>query len=97
MAALHLEFYSPDQEQRRQDVKNFFSPDDSINRLEIIERYNVRWIVLNKSRLGKDLFEALLDSEAVVRENRDWVLMEALRWKVSHDGVQEERSHNGDF
>ena len=97
VAALHLEFYSPDQEQRRQDVKNFFSPDDSINRLEIIERYNVRWIVLNKSRLGKDLFEALLDSEAVVRENRDWVLMEALRWKVSHDGVQEERSHNGDF
>ncbi len=87
VAALHPEFYSPDQEQRCQDVESFFSLDDSIDRLEIIERYNARWILLNKSRLGKDLFEALLDSDAVVKADRDWVLIEARRWKVSHSGL----------
>jgi len=80
VGALHFEYFVPDGSQRQQDVEAFFSEADNAQRKTVLERYNVRWIVLNKENLPPDIFDALYDGRAVVRSDRSLSLMDANIW-----------------
>lgn len=81
VTALHQEFFVPDQVQRRADVADFFSVEPTRERTRILERYDVRWILLNRRTLDPRVFEALLDPRAVVGSDGELVLLDVARWR----------------
>ncbi len=82
VAAIHYELFVPDQEQRMADVEAFFSPaTPDARRFEILHRYQVRWIVLNRQMIDR-MFDDLLEEHAVVKRNGDLVLMNADAWEA---------------
>lgn len=80
VGALHYEYFVPDGRQRQRDVEAFFSGADDAQRKTVLERYNVRWIVLNREHLPSDVFDALDDGSAVVRSDGSLSLMDANIW-----------------
>jgi hypothetical protein len=84
VAALHYEFFVTDQANRTADVDRFFSRSESdADRLAILDKYQTRWILLNRDLLDSDVFAHLLDPGAVVGKERDLVLMDAKTWRNS--------------
>jgi hypothetical protein len=80
VAALHYELFIPDQRQRRQDLEGFFDDDSPSQRRKILQRYNVRWIVLNRRMLDEKEFLQLFRPSAIAAQVDDLVLMDAQKW-----------------
>ena len=94
MSALHYELFVPDQKERWAEVTKFFSKDPGVDRAGIIDKYNVRWIVLNRKMPRIDghemdeateaeneaIFKMLYRPAAVVDQVGDLVLMDARKW-----------------
>jgi len=81
VAALHYEFFVPGQALRTADVKAFFAERASNrDRLAIVRKYHVRWIVLNNALLPRPIFEELLVREAIVERVGIFTLLDAETW-----------------
>jgi hypothetical protein len=81
--ALHVELFVPEHEdlKRYEDTEKFFrTGTDDRERVEILRRYGVRWIILNKMLQDPAVFEHLLRQKAVVRSEDYLVLLNAGRW-----------------
>lgn len=81
VAALHYEYFVPGQERRVDDVESFFGGATPEQRRAILERYHVRWILLNSVGLGPEMFQSLLDQRAIVSQAGDFVLLDARTWR----------------
>lgn len=81
--ALHVELFVSDEEdlKRLADTEAFFSTETGDReRVEILKRYGVRWIILNSQVQDAAVFKSLLRPPAVVRQEDFLVLMDAARW-----------------
>lgn len=79
--ANHLEFFTKGQKQRRADVEKFFAPGTpDADRLAILKRYDVRWILLSRNLLPPSVHDALMRPEAVVRGEQGLTLIDAKAW-----------------
>jgi len=82
VVANHLEFFTPGQKQRAKDVETFLSPASTEEgRRAILERYDVRWILLSRKAATPEVFAALLRPSAVVASDGDLRLMDARLWE----------------
>lgn len=78
---LNPEWFIADDPQRESDVETFFAPAATdMQRVEILERRDVKWILLNRQELPADVHEALYFAPAVVATDGDLALMDAARW-----------------
>ena len=87
VTANHWEYWTPDQGQREADVSAFFSLETDVDRAGMIEKYSVRWIVLNPDAIGREVSDSLLETEAIVQRDAEWVLMDAREWLVRRRSV----------
>jgi hypothetical protein len=90
VAALHLEFFTPDQRRRRDDVDRFFDADTTAEqRLAILEEYDVKWIVLDHDRLRPGVFDQLYEPQAAINSVNGLILMDAGKWTVAAPSPRE--------
>lgn len=82
VAADHYEFFTLDQPQRDRDAEGFFTVATDRERLPILDRYNVRWILVNSSSLTDAQRTALVRETAIAARSGDLVLMDAVAWKT---------------
>jgi alpha-1,6-mannosyltransferase len=81
VAAQHYEFFVPDQARREAELDRFFSPGASArDRLALIRKYHVRWIVLNSDALPRPVQDELMVPEAVVARSGGLALLDADVW-----------------
>jgi hypothetical protein len=81
VAALHYEFFVPGQALRTANVNAFFAEGASDrDRLAIVRKYHVRWIVLNNALLPRPIFEEILVREAIVERAGIFTLLDAKTW-----------------
>jgi len=79
--AIHPEWFVADESRRKADVDAFFTAGTTTaRRIEILGRWSVKWIVLNRERVADDVFKMLYCEHAVVASDGDLVLMDARRW-----------------
>jgi len=83
VAALHLEYFVPGQDQRRSDLQSFFDVLDDEQRFQVLRRYNVRWIVLNRLDLDEAIFARLMEPTAVSNTVEYLTLMDANTWMAA--------------
>ncbi|MBI5093015.1 MAG: hypothetical protein HZB26_11325 [Candidatus Hydrogenedentes bacterium] len=83
VAALHYEFFIQNQPARDRDVAAFFADASDADRKAILERYRVKWIVLDSSRLDTRGFASLYDAHAKVSQEGNLFLMDAAKWAES--------------
>jgi hypothetical protein len=76
VAAMHLELFTPDQQQRQADVERAFTSDDPAERARIIDKYRVTHVLISRAGPYADCIHA----ETIEAESDDLVLMDALRW-----------------
>jgi hypothetical protein len=94
VAALHYEAFVDGQPGRLDDVRTFFGESEAVDRTAILDRYNVRYIVMNRAQTSPSVWQGLLHEQAVLRRENDLVLMSAERWReprgelASHSGRQ---------
>ena len=50
---------------------------------EIINRYHVKWIVLNRQQIGQRAYDSLLRPSAVVARDNNMALMDAQTWHAA--------------
>lgn len=82
VAALHYEFFVPDQGDRRRDLDRFFTPGiPEEERNAILNRYDVRWIVLDPARTTPEAILELIDERAIVNRADGLILMDARAWR----------------
>jgi hypothetical protein len=87
VAALHYELFVTDQASRTADVMRFFSRTESeANRLALLDKYRVRWILLNRRLLDAEVFERLLDAGSVAQSEKDLFLIDARAWRANRSG-----------
>jgi hypothetical protein len=80
VAAEHFELFTPDQQRRVDDVQVFMAPGTAREiRRQLIQRYAVSWILLDRRANARELPE-LLVSDAVASQSGDLILMNAARW-----------------
>jgi hypothetical protein len=85
VAALHYEFFIPDQPARDHDVNAFFDDANETKRQEILQRYGVKWIVLDNARLDRRAFAELFEPSAEVGHDANLFLLDASAWlKARH-------------
>ena len=89
----HGELFVPGQEDRRRDMTTFFDRETSdSDRIKLIERYNVKWIVLNPKFLDASDLDSLLVNEAVARREHGLILMDARTWvRMRQEGDRADR------
>lgn len=86
VGAEHFEFFAKGQTRRVAAVQLFFSGKaTNAQRLAIIKRYHVRWIVLNKNHLPGPFFRRLCRPAAVVRRVANLTLLNAALFAKSGD------------
>lgn len=85
VSAIHHEVFVRDETQRAQDVATFFDAGDRA--LDVVGRYNVRWIVLSETQQSYSVRKALLVPEAVVNRSRGLLLMDAKIWRDRYEPV----------
>jgi hypothetical protein len=84
VAAAHFELFTPDQTQRYDDTVRFFGEGTSLKeRLEVLHKYHVSYILLDPAHVESDAFAGLLEESAVVRRVAGLVLMDAGMWRSS--------------
>ncbi|MBE9039274.1 hypothetical protein IQ235_00495 [Oscillatoriales cyanobacterium LEGE 11467] len=80
--AIHPELFVPDRGEKYLDVETFFSIETSdTQRIELLEKHSVRWLVLNRNQLDESVFATLLVESAIVRRDNDFILMDAVTWR----------------
>ena len=85
VAALHWEYFTGDQRRRRDDVTQFFILDTpTVARLEVLDRYGVDWLLVDRDSLSPALLGTLLVTVAIVADDGQRVLMAADRWRAQH-------------
>lgn len=88
VGALHLEYFTKDQHQRVDDVTQFFSADTMPHtRLGILNRYDVKWLLIDRNSMSSALVEYFIVNEAIVAENGTRVLMDATEWQAQRQAV----------
>jgi len=70
VAALHLEFFVPDEEERRADVAAFEAAADLETIRRIVEKRDARWILLDDRRASWGRLSRLLPAGAVAAQER---------------------------
>ncbi len=81
VSAQHLEFFTPNQRERLGDTDRFFTPQTPhSDRVALIDRYAVSWLLLDRSHLRPAVFAELFLPDAVVGDDGQRVLMDADRW-----------------
>lgn len=94
VAALHYEAFVDGQPDRLEDVGTFFGESEAVDRAAILDRYNVRYIVMNRAHTSLSVWHDLLHEQAVLRRENELVLMSAERWReprrelASHTSLQ---------
>jgi hypothetical protein len=95
VAALHYELFVKDQPRRTEDVACFLSRAASESeRAKILDEYGVSWILLNRQMLGPDVFDRLLDENAIVSREKDLVLMDARIWRGDRLAAASRKQHS---
>jgi hypothetical protein len=80
VGAEHLEFFVPGQRERCDSAQAFFETQTGVERRrEILQRYHVRWLLLDRERDAEVLIELLIPS-CVVAERASLVLLDAPCW-----------------
>ena len=78
---LHPEAFVKGQTSRKIDVEHFFSKDSNhSSRLEIIKKYNVKWLVLNKHSLESEVFDELYDKKSCIYNDDIFYLISVEKW-----------------
>jgi hypothetical protein len=81
VAALHYEFFVPSQAHRKEDVEAFFGARASDwDRLLIVRKYHVRWIVLNSALIPPQIYEQIMVRAAIVERVEIFSLLDAKIW-----------------
>jgi len=80
VSALHYELFVLDQPQRTADLERFFATQSEADRDQIIDKYHVQWIVLDRDKLDDHVYQTLLRRAAVAREVGPYVLMQTSSW-----------------
>jgi hypothetical protein len=81
VSSLHGEFFVLDEPSRNKDVETFFDADtDEKERIGIIRRNAVRWILLSRERLSAVVYRRILEPTAVVARDEPLILMDAETW-----------------
>jgi hypothetical protein len=74
-------------QQRHDDTDRFFNTETSESeRAAILDRYGVRWLILNQDRLATEVYAKLLEPKAVVATVDRMQLLDARRWKTLRSG-----------
>ena len=82
VSALHPEWLVSDERERQEEVIAFFEPGTpDAQRIALIDRWSVKWLLLNRAKLEADVYEALYREHAVVNRDAELVLMDIARWK----------------
>jgi hypothetical protein len=81
VAAVHYEAYVDGQDARFEDARAFFGDAHGVDRQAILERYGVRYIVLNREQISQSAWDGLLNDRAVLRQEAGLVLMSAELWR----------------
>jgi hypothetical protein len=77
VSAFHEELLVPGQVERRRDVEIFFASGTPIERRQqIIDRYGVKWIIINRKLTRPESMDALRNSFRTTRDVGDLVLLE---------------------
>jgi hypothetical protein len=80
VAAEHFELFTPDQQRRFDDVQVFMAPGTrQATRVQLIQRYGVSWILLDR-RANASVLPELLVANAIAREAGRLILIDAARW-----------------
>ncbi len=78
---LHPEAFVKGQTARKKDVEHFFSKDSNYSsRLEIVKKYNVKWLVLNKSSMDSEVFDELYDKKSCIYNDDIFYLINVEKW-----------------
>jgi hypothetical protein len=85
VAAIHLEFFTADQEQRVADVERVFATERPDERARIIKKYGVKYILISRTGAYADRIHA----SAIQVENHNLVLMDAQRWLAAESAAAE--------
>ncbi|HET6338056.1 MAG TPA: hypothetical protein VFG30_32765 [Polyangiales bacterium] len=83
VAAVHYEAFVDGQTDRVEAVHTFFGESQDVDRAAILNRYNVRYIVMNRDHVSPSVWQDLLRERAVLRRHEGLVLMSAERWRGS--------------
>jgi hypothetical protein len=87
VAALHYELFTLDQPEREHDLRRFFDPTETDSeRLNILGRYHVRWLLIDRSVLQPTVVATLADERAIVGTEATLTLMDAAIWRQDREG-----------
>ncbi len=87
VGAEHFEYFTLDQQRRRDDASLFMTPGTSFEtRARLLEHYDARWILLDRDNNATVLPE-LLAVQAVERDKGNMILMDARRWLAARQGA----------
>jgi hypothetical protein len=81
VAAVHYEAFVDGQDARFEDARAFFGDAYGVDRHAILERYGVRYIVLNREQISQSAWDGLLYDRAVLRQEGGLALMSAELWR----------------
>jgi hypothetical protein len=84
--AFHGEALVKDEPARRLAVHSFFTDPSDDNRREILSKYKVRWIILNRDTLDHAVYDAIFEPSAVVNRSQDMVLLDVNTWMIARKG-----------
>jgi hypothetical protein len=83
VAAVHYEAFVDGQTDRVSAVQSFFGESPDVDRAAILDRYDVRYIVVNRDYVSPSVWQDLVHERAVLRREDSLVLMSAERWRDS--------------
>lgn len=93
VSAVHYEAFVDGQDARYEDARAFFGDAHGVDRPAILERYNVRYIVMNQAQVSQSVWDGLRSDRAVLREDGGLVLMSAELWRQQSGEGELARSH----
>lgn len=85
VSGVHYEAFVDGQDARYADARAFFSDARDVDRRGILERYNVRYIVMNQEMISPSAWEGLRSERAILRQEGGLLLMSAELWR-QHGG-----------
>lgn len=88
VAALHFEFFVPNQLERMRDSKLFFTTSDSQVLLELLDKYDVDWVILNEITMDNHQIGRLRFDDAVSAIEAHLTLLDAQALRRALSGSQ---------
>jgi hypothetical protein len=93
VSAVHYEAFVDGQDARYEDARAFFGDGRDVDRQAILERYDVRYIVINQAEVSASAWDGLRNDRAVLRQDGGLVLMSADLWRQQSGEGELARSH----